>query len=110
MRVRGVPVHCLAETPLIAQVADECEEMWKRASLSTLVGHRVRAKVTILWNAKEKIRKNNIQGKKGASYTADKRQVFDIRSSSQLPVLEEDSRFLEDQCIERLLYNGSVDR
>ena len=110
MRVRGVPEHCVAVTPLIAQVADECDEMWKLASLPTLVGHLVRAKVAILWNAKEKIRKKNPKSKEDASYTVDMRQLFDIRSCSQLPVLEEDARFLEDQCTERRLYIGSLDR
>lgn len=110
VRVRGVPEHCVAVSPLIAQVAEECVELWKRASLPILVWHRVRAKVTALWEAKEKIRKYKAKHKTEATSTNDMTQLFDIRSGSQQPALEEDVRFLEDQCTERRLYIGSVDR
>ena len=106
MRVRGVPEYCVAVSPLITQVAEECLELWEYASLPTLVGHRVRAKVGALWNAKNKTRKN----KDNPTDRTDLNQLFDIRSNSQKPALEEDTRFLEDQRTERRLGIGPVDK
>ena len=47
IRSREVPEFCVAVTPLIEQVTNECMKLWEDASLPTLARFRVREKKSL---------------------------------------------------------------
>ncbi|XP_043197408.1 uncharacterized protein LOC122388524 [Amphibalanus amphitrite] len=107
---RGVAESCVAMSPLLAQVGDECLDIWRRASLPTLARFRVVKKVHTLWKTKDMVRKHGARkGKLVTAKPAEMSRLFDIRSGSQKPVSKEDLKFLEDQRTKRRLYIGPVD-
>ena len=110
MKARNVTENLVSVHTCISSVVREVEALWVKASIPTQHRCQIVEKMRRLWSTKNYLRKSKVTaGSRKTQKGVDMSALFDIANRSQLPELQADREFLEDQRGARRQVVGEVD-
>ena len=111
MQMTGVKENRVSIEGIIARVAEEVMDIWKRATIPIKKKQKVQDMIRKLWLLKENVRKHPNSVKFKSEVGKRMTELLDIANSAVPPKEAGDRAFLEDQRMARRLFiDGSLDR